>query len=146
MKVFPYLATPNGHLQTVAESVELAAAAERVWALIGQFGNDWHPLVARVRLTGTGIGQFRTIETIDGKTIIERLEVVDEAQRFYRYAQVAGVPASHYVGTLEVRPKGEGCVVEWRVQFLADKQPYIVVRTRVSNLRLGSLLRFAAAA
>ena len=60
MKVFPYFATPNTELQTVAESVELAATPDEVWSLIGQFGGAWHPLIARVSLTGTGIGQLRT--------------------------------------------------------------------------------------
>src|SRR5499425_1954193 len=46
-KVFPYLATPNTELQTVAESVDLAAAPDEVWSLIGQFGGPWHPLTAR---------------------------------------------------------------------------------------------------
>ena len=49
--------------------------------MIGPFGLDWHPLVARVRLTGTGIGQLRTIETLDGKEIVERLEAIDNAKR-----------------------------------------------------------------
>ena len=67
MKVFPYFATPNTELQTLSESVELAAAPDTVWSLIGQFGGDWHPLVARVSLTGTGVGQLRKIETLDRK-------------------------------------------------------------------------------
>jgi hypothetical protein len=40
MKVFPYFATPNTELQTVSESIELAAAPDTVWSLIGQFGGD----------------------------------------------------------------------------------------------------------
>ena len=51
---------------------------DQVWALIGQFGGTWHPLIAKIQLTGTGIGQLRTIETIDGKQIIERLEAIDD--------------------------------------------------------------------
>ena len=47
---------------------------------------------------------------------------------------IAGIPASHYTGTLEVKPKGSGSVAEWRVQFLANNQPDIVVRTMVSTL------------
>ena len=47
MKVFPYFATPNTELQIVAKSVELAAAPDKVWSLIGPFGLDWHPLVAK---------------------------------------------------------------------------------------------------
>src|SRR5215831_9088202 len=118
MKVFPYFATPNTELQTLSESVERAAAPDTVWSLIGQFGGDWHPLVARVSLTGTGVGQLRKIETLDRKEIVERLAAIDNAKRFYRYELVAGIPASRYTGTLEVTPKGSGSVVNWRVQFL----------------------------
>ena len=55
---------------------------------------------------------------------------------------VAGVPASHYTGTIDVKPKGSGCIAGWRVDFLASNQPDIVVRTMVSTLiktGLGSL-------
>ena len=138
LKVFPYFATPNSELQTVAESVELTAPPEAVWLLIGGFGSDWHPLVSRVGLTGTGIGQLRTIELPDSKEIVERLEEIDNAKRFCRYTNIAGVPASHYTGTLEVKPRGggkSGCVAEWRVQFLANGQPDIVVKTLVSTLQ-----------
>jgi hypothetical protein len=150
LKVFPYFATPNTELQTVAESVELAAVPDAVWSLIAQFSLDWHPLVAKVTLIGTGVGQLRRIETCDGKEIIERLDAVDSGKRLYRYTLVAGVPASHYAGTIEVTPKDSGCVASWRVEFLANNQPDIVVRTMVSTLvktGLGSLKnRFAAAA
>jgi hypothetical protein len=142
MKMFPYFEAPNTEVQTAGESVELAAPPDTVWGLIGPFSLDWHPLVASVTLTGTEIGQLRTIRTRDGNEVIERLEAIDNAKRFYRYTKVAGFPASHYTGTLEVKPKGSGSVVEWRVQFLADKQPDIAVRTRVATLvktGLGSL-------
>ena len=85
-------------------------------------------------MTGTGIGQLRTIETLDGREIVERLEAIDDAKRFYRYTQIAGIAASHYTGTLEVKPKGSGSVADWRVQFLANDQPDIVVKARVSAL------------
>ncbi len=72
---FPYFAAPNTDLQSVVETVELGAAPDKVWELIGQFGaRAGIPLIAQIRLTGTGIGQLRTIETIDGKQIVERLE------------------------------------------------------------------------
>jgi hypothetical protein len=134
MKVFPYFATPNTELQTVAESVELPAPPDKVWALIGQFGGAWHPLVANIRLTGTGVGQLRTIETLDGKEIVERLDAIDNAKRFYRYTNIRGIPASQYTGMLDVKPKGAGSAVEWRAQFRPDDQPTIVVRTIVATL------------
>ncbi|WFU45490.1 SRPBCC family protein (plasmid) [Bradyrhizobium sp. CB82] len=134
MKVFPYLATPNTELQIIAESVELPAAPEEVWSLIGQFGGAWHPLVAKVSLTGTGTGQLRTIGTVDGKEMVERLEAIDNAKRFFRYTNIAGIPASHYAGILEVTPNGSGCTVVWRVQFLANNQTDAAVRRIVSPL------------
>jgi Polyketide cyclase / dehydrase and lipid transport/Domain of unknown function (DUF4331) len=135
MKVFPYLATANSELQTVAKSVALDADPDEVWSAIGSFDLSWHPRVARVRLTGTGIGQLRTMETVDGKEIVERLEAVDNAKRSMTYSNIAGIAASHYTGTLEVKPQGRGSVAEWRVQYLANGQPDIVVKTIVSALQ-----------
>jgi hypothetical protein len=133
-KTFPYEASPNTELQTVADSVDLAASPDQVWALVGQFGGMWHPLIAKVQLTGEGVGQLRTIETIDGKQIIERLEFMDNAQRLYRYTNVSGLGVTDYTGTFDLKPKGSGSSLEWRVQFLADNQATIVVRTIVTTL------------
>ena len=94
----------------------------------------WHPLIAKLQITGAGIGQLRTIETIDGKQIIERLEAVDNTQRSYRYSMISGIPAVDYMGTLDVKPKGTGSSVEWSVKYWADGQPTITVKTIVSTL------------
>jgi carbon monoxide dehydrogenase subunit G len=134
MKTFPYEASPNTELQTVADSVDLAASPDQVWHLIGQFGGMWHPLIASVKLTGEGVGQLRTIETIDGKQIIERLQAMDNSQRLYRYTNVSGLGVVDYTGTFDLKPTGSGSSVEWRVQFLADNQATLVVRTIVSTL------------
>jgi hypothetical protein len=131
---FPYQAPPNMQLQTVADVIDLAASPDQVWTVIGQFGGMWHPLIAKVQLTGDGVGQLRTIETIDGKQIIERLETMDNSQRLYRYTNVSGIGAVNYTGTLDVKPKGSGSSVEWRVQYLADGQPDFIVKTIVSTL------------
>ncbi len=132
---FPYLAPPNTELQTVAESIVVNAPADKVWALIGPFGAMWHPLIAQITLTGSGTGQLRNVETIDGKRIIERLDATDNARRQYRYSGVTGMGASNYTGTLEVVPKGSGSSVTWRVQFLSDGQPTIIIRTIVATLQ-----------
>jgi hypothetical protein len=149
LKVFPYFASPNLELQAVAESVELAAAPDEVWSLIGEFGGDWHPLVAKVGLTDIGIGQLRTIETRDGRRIVERLEAIDDAKRFFRYTGIAGMPVSHYTGELEVQAKGRGCVVEWRAQFLASHGSTRAAKSLVSTLFITGLeglkRRFAVA-
>jgi hypothetical protein len=133
-KHFPYFATPNTELLSVADRIDLDAAPDKVWALIGDFRASWHPLIADVKLIGDGIGQLRVIETIDGKQIIERLDAIDNAARFYRYTTISGIPASDYTGRLEVKPNGAGSSVEWRAQYLPKGQGDVVVRTIVSTL------------
>jgi hypothetical protein len=89
---FPYFATPNTELQRVSDRIDLNAPPDRVWEVIGQFGGSWHPLIAGIKLIGTGIGQLRIIETIDGKQIIDRLDAIDDSARLYRYTSIAGIP------------------------------------------------------
>jgi hypothetical protein len=136
---FPYLASPNTQLQTAVESVELAASPDKVWALIGNFGVAWQPLIANINTLGTGIGQIRMIETIDGKRIIERLEAIDNSPRSYRYAMISGIQAADYTGTLSVNSKGTGSSVQWQVQYWADGQPDILVKTVITTLLKTSL-------
>ncbi|KGT79548.1 hypothetical protein MA20_11775 [Bradyrhizobium japonicum] len=134
LKTFPYFATPNTELQTVTDSVELAATPDDVWSLVGQFGGAWHPQTARVSLTGAGVGQLRTIRTLDGQQIVDRLEAIDDTKRSLRYSNIAGIAASHYTSTLEVKPKGTGCVVDWRAQFVATGKTDRAVKVIVSTL------------
>ena len=133
-KTFPYFATPNLELQQVKESINLDATPDKVWELIGQFGGDWHPLIANIKLIGSGIGELRVIETIDGKQIVERLDAIDNSARSYGYSNISGIPASDYTGTLEVKPNGAGSSVEWRAQYLGNGQGDLIVRTIVSTL------------
>ncbi|MBW0004551.1 MAG: DUF4331 family protein [Hyphomicrobiales bacterium] len=132
-KAFPYFASPNSDLQSVVQSVGLDAAPDDVWSVVGQFGGYWNPLVAEIKLVGTGVGGLRVIQTIDGKRIIERLEAVDNTGRTYRYSNISGIPASDYTGTLAVTSNGNGSSVEWRAQYLADGQADLAVRTIIST-------------
>lgn len=145
---FPYFAPPNTQLQSLMQSVDLAASTEQVWAVVGVFGDlSWHPLVAEISLAGSGTMQLRTIETVDGKLIIERLTAEDTMA--YTYANVSGLGVSDYSGTLSVKPKGSGSTVLWRAQYLPDGQPDIIVKSILSALFKSGLeslkARFGAA-
>jgi hypothetical protein len=131
---FPYVQPPNTKLLTVTKSVDLAAPPQEVWALIGQFGGAWHPLVADLHTTGTGVGELRTIDTIDGKTIVERLSVLNESERTLKYTLISGIPATRYEGILDVRPKGSGSTVTWMVNYRPEGQGELIVRTTISTL------------
>ena len=131
---FPYVRSPFASLLTVTRTVDLAAQPQAVWAVIGQFGGPWLPMAATIKTTGEGIGQLRRIETIDGKTIVERLEAIDESQKSLRYTLVSGIPAARYEGTLEVRPKGAGSAVTWTVNYRPEGLSQPAVTAIVSTL------------
>jgi hypothetical protein len=44
------------------------------------------------------------------------------------------MPVSHYTGMLDVTPKGSGCLVDWRAQFLSNHQTDRAVKSMVSTL------------
>jgi hypothetical protein len=130
---FPYVQPPNTTQLTVSRSIDLAAPPQDVWALIAQFGGRWHPLVASLQTIGTGIGQLRRVETIDGKTIVERLADSDETQRTLRYTLVSGIPAARCEWTMEVQPKGAGATLTWRVNYRPEGAAELIVRIIVST-------------
>lgn len=131
---FPYVQPPNTKLLKVTKSIEVAAPPQEVWALIGQFGAAWHPLVADLHTTGTGVGELRTIDTIDGKTIIEQLADIDERERAVKYTLISGIPATRYEGVMDVRPNGAGSTVTWTVNYRPEGQGELIVHTIISTL------------
>ena len=133
-KNFPYFAAPYTEIRSVVDRVDLKAEPDKVWELIGRFGDlYWHPLVADIKLIGSGVGALRGVETIDGKQITDRLDAVDDSSRSYRYSNVSGLPVSNYTGFLGVKPSGTGSSVEWSAQYVANGQGDVIVRTIIST-------------
>ena len=131
MKVFPYFATPNTELQTVAESVELAAAPDEVWSVIGQFNLDWHPVVAERQLDRRreSVSSAESKRATAGKSSnASRTSTTRSGSIATRWSP--GFPPPITSARSKSGRRASGCVAEWRVQFLANNQPDIVVRAR----------------
>ena len=63
---------------------------------------------------------MRNLKTVDGETIVERLEAFDEKGRSYSYSFVqAPFPAKDYLATLSVQDIAgkEASVVQWSGSF-----------------------------
>ena len=116
----------------MVDSVDLVASPDKVWALIGQFGGMWHPLIAKVQLTGKGVGQLRAVETIDGKQIIERLEAMDNSQKLYRYTNYF-THSEHASGQSLITWAIYACAsLLWLVYGLLNRKPPIFVGNGIS--------------
>ena len=131
---FPYLAPPNKKILKISESVELLASPDAVWSVVGRFDGLWNPLVASISLIESGVGQLREIETIDGKSIVERLDAIDDLKQTLSYSLVSGIPAKPYSGVIQVSPVGTGSKVTWTVQYRPSGQGELIVHMIIRSL------------
>ncbi|MDH0732040.1 SRPBCC family protein [Pseudomonas sp. zfem004] len=106
-------------MATAQSSIDLDINADRVWQLIGGFDSlpDWLPFIPQSALSEGG--RVRTLQSIGGDTIIERLLDFNEAGRSYSYTILQGpAPVRDYQSTLRVVSAGQGSRVEWSGSFV----------------------------
>ena len=139
LNIFPYLAPANKKLLKISHQVDLLASPADVWKVVGQFSGQWSPLIASIQTIGSGIGQLREIETIDGKTIIERLESLDQKNKTLTYSLVSGVPAKPYIGSMQVTSNSTGSRVDWTVQYRPSGQAELIVHLIIDTMLERSL-------
>lgn len=129
----------------------VAAAAPRVWDVVGDFAGvaKWHPGAAESVAEGEGIGMRRRIALVNGGTLVEELEEMNDAERYYSYSMVEGpLPVrDDYHATLRVRPSygDASCTVEWTASFTpradvpdtdAERLVRMIFQAGLDNLRL----------
>jgi hypothetical protein len=101
-------------------AIDIPAAPDRVWQLIGGFGSlpDWLPSIPKSELSEGG--RVRRLATVRGDIFVERLEAFDNAARSYTYAILqAPFPVTGHRSTLHVREVNGGTAsrVEWSGEF-----------------------------
>jgi len=122
--------------QKAEEEITINAPAEKVWALIKDFGDmSWHPDIKSVTVDkGNNKGSIRVLTLKDGGTITEELKKYDDAKMSYAYKIIemstaktithAGVeekvpvlPVDNYAASIEVDSKGDSSVVSWKAGY-----------------------------
>lgn len=107
-------------MANVTVSIEIPASADSVWQLMGGFDAlpDWLPFIPK-SISSEG-GRVRSLTTVDGGTVVERLEAFDNRQRSYSYSIMqAPFPVVDYLSTLTVHATADSNVarVEWSGRF-----------------------------
>jgi len=110
--------------QKAFEAIEIAAAPEKVWAVVGDF-QDAGWLAGVVKVEGgegnTPDRAWRRLSFSNGGTIDERLVQYDAAEMSLRYMIEHGdfdvLPVGNLSATLKVTAADGGARVEWKARF-----------------------------
>jgi hypothetical protein len=101
-------------------------SADAIWQVISDFGAACNYLFMVVNCTveGAGVGALRRLTHADGSTILERLDVLDEANRRLSHALLTDTPFRDCVTTVAVRELGpRQAELEWSATFEASGLP-----------------------
>ncbi|MCE2391762.1 MAG: SRPBCC family protein [Proteobacteria bacterium] len=95
---------------------KLDYSAERVWEIVGDFGNtSWFP-GANAEIQGQGPGMVRLMGPPEGDRIREELISIDPGKRTLTYIIPENIPfpVTGYRATMTVTPGGaDSCELEW---------------------------------
>ena len=105
------------------ESVEINAPADKVWAIVGSYGDmSWHPAIAKTEVTSgkaDEVGAKRVLTFKDGGGVNETLTGYDVERMLMKYEITEGtLPVRDYSANIRVESAGDGkSVVTWRAMF-----------------------------
>lgn len=122
--------------QDTTESIVIKAPADKVWALIKDFGEmAWHPAIQSTENKGTNEpGATRVLTLKSGGTITEELKKYDAAKMSYSYKitdmstdktinyagadeKVPVLPVANYSATITVTSQGDQTTVQWKAGY-----------------------------
>ena len=102
-------------------TIKIPASPDQVWQLIGGFDSlpNWLPYIPSSKLSQGA--RVRHLANPDGDTIVERLEVFNNKERYYTYSIMeAPFPITDYLSTIHVREIADDSktsLVEWSGSF-----------------------------
>jgi carbon monoxide dehydrogenase subunit G len=105
-----------------AETIEINAPADKVWATIGNFADwSWHPAVETTEATGNAVDATRVLTLKGGGIIKEKLTKRDDAKRTLSYeitdVDVKVLPVNQYSSIITVTEDGGKSKVEWKAAY-----------------------------
>lgn len=109
--------------QKTEQKVEINAAPDKVWAIIGNFQDmSWHPAVEKTEGSGGNEkGAKRKLTLKGGGVIEEELASYDAGKMMYGYritnVDVKVVPVSNYSSKISVKGDGGKSTVTWDGAF-----------------------------
>ena len=127
----------------VAVKEGIAASADAVWAILGDFGGiKVGGAITAFHMEGEGVGAVRTI-SMGGGQIVERLETYDPEGLTFSYAitnKDSPLPVSNYSSVVQITRDGaDACTVEWTGTFEPRGVPEAQAEAIVRGIYTGGI-------
>jgi len=164
--LFFFTAVANAHgpvRQKAEEQITINAPADKVWAIIKNFGDmSWHPDIFNTSSEGgNNKGATRVLTLKDGGTIKEEMKKYDEAKMSYAYKitemstaktithagveeKVPVLPVDNYSASIEVEAKGDTSVVNWTAGYYrahTNNNPPAEMNEEAANAAVSAVLK-----
>jgi mxaD protein len=164
--LFFFTALANAHgpvRQKAEERITINAPAEKVWAIIKNYGDmSWHPDIFKTTSEGGNKkGATRVLTLKDGGSITEELKKYDEAKMSYAYKitemstaktithagveeKVPALPVDNYSASIEVEAKGDTSVVSWTAGYYrayTNNNPPAEMNEETANAAVTAILK-----
>jgi len=149
--------------QKAEEEITINAPAEKVWAIIKDYGDmSWLPAVQSVTVDkGNEKGSIRVLTLKDGGTITEELKKYDDKKMSYAYKitdmstaktinhagaeeKVPVLPVDNYAASIEVEAKGDSSVVSWKAGYYRaymNNNPPAEMNEEAANTAVTAILK-----
>jgi mxaD protein len=164
--LFLFTAVAGAHgpvRQKAEEQITINAPAEKVWAIIKNYGDmSWLPDIFNTTSEGGNKkGATRVLTLKNGGAITEELKKYDEAKMSYAYKitdmsvaktithagveeKVPVLPVDNYSASIEVEAKGDTSVVSWTAGYYrayTNNNPPAEMNEEAANAAVGAVLK-----
>jgi mxaD protein len=164
--LFLFTAVANAHgpvRQKAEEEITINAPAEKVWAIIKDYGDlSWLPGVKSVTVDkGNEKGSIRVLTLKDGGTITEELKKHDDKAMSYAYKitdmstaktithagveeKVPVLPVDNYAASIDLTANGDTTVVSWKAGYYRaymNNNPPEEMNEEAANTAVTALLK-----
>ena len=130
----------------VAVAVKVDADADRIWSEIAKVEGweRWIDILTGSQVSGADVLSSRVCHTGDGD-IHETVETLDPDLRLFQYTiQSAPMPMRNALGTLHVRPIGDGrSEVRWSLNFDASEEAAAQLKPMIEGIYNDSIRTLA---
>ena len=135
-------------MSEVTETGSFAVSADKLWALVKDFGglDKIMPAIESIETEGEGVGMLRKMP-MSGGLVVERLDVCDDDTRTLTYSITEGpLPFSDYSATMVVSEDApDACTLTWTGQIEAAGVPQEKAERLASGIYKGGIAGYRSA-